>query len=297
MHSETVMEPLMKTVHTTPIQLMRTRARTFYLASYFLPRSYRGHVQTLYAYCRVIDDLADEPTPGATRDDTLELLAHLEDMLHGRREVREMLIAQVLHVAERYGIPVEYLCMLIEGARFDMDMRTLDTLDDLVDYSTLVAGSVGMSLVYVLGEAGPDALAAACDLGVAMQITNVLRDVQEDLLRGRVYLPQHSLAAAGAQDALPARGPASPAIKRVMADLMVDARVRYAHGLQGLAYLDRSAQFAIYVAATLYARILDKIEERDFDVFTSRASVGPLEKWMVTLPAYAIHTQARLRRQ
>lgn len=291
------MKPLMHPVHATPVQLMRIRARTFFLASYFLPRSYRGHVQTLYAYCRVIDDLADEPVPGATRDDTLELLARLEDMLHGRREVREVFIAQVLHVAERYGIPVEYLCMLIEGARFDIDMCTLDTLDDLVDYSKLVAGSVGMCLVHVLGEANPDSLAAGCDLGVAMQITNVLRDVQEDFHRGRVYLPQHSLAAAGGKDVLPAHGPTPLPIKRVMADLVVDARVRYAHGLLGLPHLDGSAQFAIYVAATLYARILDKIEERDFDVFTGRASVGHLEKWMVTLPAYATHTQARLRRQ
>ncbi|GAC1514522.1 MAG: phytoene/squalene synthase family protein [Chloroflexota bacterium] len=281
----------MHRVTSEPLQrhaqrLMRSRARTFYLASLFLEVSIRRDVHAVYAYFRVIDDLVDEPG-NRSRDQILDFLMGWQECLAGRRSLSEPLLCEVLRIADRHRVPYEFLTMVIDGARFDLDINQIETLDELIHYSELVAGSVGVVMAYILGTQDPLALAAANDLGVAMQITNVLRDVGEDLGRGRVYLPQSELRRAGCTLETLRREEITPSLRQVMQVLIGHARVRYQRGLAGIPHLDRSAQFAVYLAATLYAQILVKIERRDFDVFSRRASLGHVEKWMLALPAYA----------
>jgi phytoene synthase len=196
------------------------------------------------------------------------------------------LLPPLLEVVHRYNIPIPYLAMVLEGARFDLGMRCVETREDLLRYAVLVAGSVGIVMAHILGARSEEALAAACDLGVAMQLTNVLRDVGEDLRRDRVYLPRADLLRVGlSPDSLHTRN-VTPALRSVMSELIEEARERYRHGMRGIPQLDPSARFAISLAATLYSRILDKIERRDFDVFSERAHLGNLEKWTLMMTAY-----------
>jgi phytoene synthase len=272
-------------------QLTRGKARSFYLASLFLPASVRREVHTLYAFYRTVDDLVDEPPEGMGRRDIESMLIDWESALRGTNTPDNPFVAGAVKLAETHAIPVDYLCMVLEGARFDLDVTILQTRQDLIHYSVLMAGSVGMVMSYLLGASDADSLVAANDLGVAMQITNVLRDVGEDLGRGRVYLPREELEYHGYSLGALKRGEVDESFCRVMRSLASEARGYYESGLQGIARLDQSVQFSIYLAATLYGRILDKIEENGFNVFTRRASLNASEKWSLTMPTYLAHRQ------
>lgn len=276
----------------SPGTLIRTRARTFYLASLFLPRQIRRDVHIVYAYFRTIDDLVDEPPQPSTVDEIRERLDIWERTV--RSGCQDSALSGALRgVIARHEIPPDLLCMVIDGARFDLELRQIETVEELLRYSVLVAGSVGMVMATLMGARHPEALASARDLGTAMQITNVLRDVGEDLGRGRVYLPRTELECRGCRvDAL-SRLDDPAAAQVVMQMLAVRARTLYSRGMAGIHFLPSSCQFSIYLAAVLYARILDKIENSEFDVFSSRAHLGTAEKWRAVLPAYVAHRRVR----
>lgn len=270
-------------------RLTRSRARTFYLASLFLPRPIRREVHLIYAYYRAVDDLVDEPQPGLSIDGIKRRLSDWEDELYGRQPLSWELLGEIQRLAEKHSIPTQYLTMVLHGARFDLDLRSIGTLQELLDYSVLVAGSVGMVMACVLGARSEPALSAACDLGVAMQLTNVLRDVREDYARGRVYLPSAEMTMAGCGAEVLARGVVTPQFCAVLRCLLEEARRRYQSGADGVRYLDSSVQFSIFLAANLYARILDKIEREQFDVFARRVRLSSMEKWVPTMPLLLQH--------
>jgi 15-cis-phytoene synthase len=286
-----VVSPFQPTVARRASQVTRGEARSFYLASLFLPTTVRRDVHALYAFYRTVDDLVDEPPAELSRQDILGTLSEWDGALRGTGTSQHIFVTEAHGLAHRYGIPIEYLCMMLEGARFDLDMKVIQTRQELIRYAVLMAGSVGMVMSHLLGASDAESLAAANDLGVAMQITNVLRDVGEDLRRGRVYLPQHELETYGYSRCALERGEVNEPFRRVMGSLAQDARVYYQSGMRGISRLDHSVQFSIYLAATLYGRILDKIEECDFNVFTRRASLNASEKWMLAMPTYLAHRQ------
>lgn len=270
-------------------ELIRSKARTFYLASLFLPRHVRRDVHLVYAYYRTIDDLVDEPPTGWTHADILGSLEEWNEVLLGYRAPTTPLMKGIVRLMQTRGISTGHLTMVLDGARFDLEMRAIETREDLLRYAVLVAGSVGMVMAPILGAGDEAALSSACDLGVAMQLTNVLRDVGEDLQRGRMYLPRAELSRAGVSSTDLHSGTVTPPIRQVMDGIIDDARRFYQHGTRGIQHLDPSVRFSIYLAATLYARILDKIERHDYDVFTRRAHLGMMEKWILALPAYVEH--------
>lgn len=266
--------------------LLRTRARTFYLASLFFPPAIRRDIQTVYAFYRTADDLVDEPAPGRAMDDTLATLALWEDVLTGGRAPEDPLLADLLRVAELYSIPSRYLTMMVDGVRFDLTMQSITTLEELLEYAVLVAGSVGLVVGTILGARGDGAMQSARDLGVAMQLTNILRDVGEDLSRGRIYLPVTELSRAGCSvDDLHAHRRTAGFLS-VMTQLSSTARTLYQSGVSGIGYLDPSARFAVYLAAQLYARILDTIEANEFDVFERRAHLTVWQRCAAVVPCY-----------
>lgn len=266
-------------------RIIRSKARTFYAASWFLPSGIRRDVYIIYAFFRTVDDLVDERSPLWSRSEVERELECWHRALSGHGWDHPLL-ADLSRVIDRHNIPIEYLRMVLRGAYLDLDLQTLDTRAELEQYSILMAGSVGMVMAHMLGARGQAALDAACGLGVAMQITNVLRDVGEDLQRGRIYLPLDDLTRAGCSPDTLRAGEVTPGLRFVMRELMAHARLLYRQGAAAVGLLDPSAQFAITLAATLYARILDKIEANDFDVFTRRAHLGTVEKCRLTVPAY-----------
>jgi phytoene synthase len=243
----------------------------------------------MYAYYRAIDDLVDQPPEGWARREVEEELSRLQ--LSSNSAQGAGLLPEIARIRERYGIPAAPLEMIIDGARFDLDRRAIETMHDLIAYSVLVAGSVGMVMSHILGAGDDVSLEAASDLGVAMQLTNVLRDVAEDAQRGRLYLPRAELTSQGAS--LPAQSSIADtrALRRVLESVALEARRRYSRGRSGIDRLDPSVRFSIALATTLYSRILDKIEESDFDVFAGRVHVGKIEKWALVMPTYLHHRQ------
>src|SRR5690349_19363880 len=178
--------------------VFRSRARTFWFAARFLPAERRHAVASLYAFARAVDDLVDEPLPTRDREAIVaELAAWRVWVQHPTEHVapEPVLARRVLPVLRAHGVPAEYLQMLVDGVSSDLTRVEIRTWSELRAYCVLVASSVGLAMCHLLG-AGDDPLArdAAVELGIAMQLTNILRDVGADLRAGRIYLPADELA-------------------------------------------------------------------------------------------------------
>ena len=278
------------------VTVFRTRARTFWFATQFLPADRRHVVSQLYAFARAVDDLVDEPHPDLTADDVAATLAAWRDWLqhHGASAAAcgaapdPRLAATVRPVLHEYGVPAAYLQLLVDGVASDLARRDVDTWLDLRTYCVQVASSVGMAMCHLLGSGeDPLALDAAVELGIAMQLTNILRDIGGDLDLDRLYIPRDELDAFGysRQDVLAlcarvraGQGPVEEAFRALMRTQIARARDHYARGLEGIGRLPAECRLAILVAARLYRAILDEIEAADFDVFRRRASTSTTRK-------------------
>ncbi|MGH2441581.1 MAG: phytoene/squalene synthase family protein [Chloroflexota bacterium] len=275
-------------------RITRSRARSFYLSSLFLPASIRRDVYIMYAYYRAVDDLVDDPPAGWTRARICAELRQWSNVIAGIDAPASPLMGEVARVIRARGVQPKCAALVIEGALLDLDRTEITTREELLRYAYLVAGSVGMVMARILGANGRDALGAAADLGIAMQITNIVRDVAEDLDRSRVYLPSDAMQRHGcSMDALRSRQ-ATPGFRAVMEELVGEAERHYETGTAGIAHLQPRIQFAIYLAARLYSGILRKVVKRNYDVFSERAHVGLLEKWANVVPAYLELRKARL---
>lgn len=178
----------------------------------------------------------------------------------------------------RYNIPVRYAEQLIAGVASDATITRYETFDELAAYCYRVASTVGLMAMHIIGYAGRRAIPYAVKLGVALQLTNILRDVGEDWRTGRCYLPQVELAAYGLSEADVARGQVDDRWRAFMRFQIGRTRTLYTEAMPGIALLDRSGRFAIAAAAELYRAILDDIESHDYDVFTRRAHVNAAGK-------------------
>jgi phytoene synthase len=181
--------------------VFRARARTFWFAARFLPADRRQVVVGLYAFARAVDDLVDEPPPTVLPDDVLAQLAGWRRWLEQPAVLAApdaALAAQVTPALVMHGVPPAYLQMLVDGVASDLTRAEIKSWSELRGYCVQVASSVGLAMCHLLG-AGDDPLArdAAVELGIAMQLTNILRDVGADLRAGRVYLPTNDLATHG----------------------------------------------------------------------------------------------------
>lgn len=266
--------------------VLARHGRTFAFASRWLPRDRRRAVVVLYAFCRTLDDLVDEPGPGRTPAAALDELAAWRAWFQsGQRGLapRAALGASLAEVQDAYHIPVACFLDLLDGLAADATAREIIDVAQLRYYCYQVAGTVGIAMAHVLGACSPPALAAAEQLGSAMQLTNILRDVGEDLAAGRLYLPREELARVGSSrshltDLLVAdRGP-DDIFRALMRRLVARAYAWYDRGLAGIMLLPADCQVAILVAGRLYRRILTVIERNDYDVLRRRAATTGLEK-------------------
>lgn len=258
-------------------RITREVARTFYYGSLFLPAEKRRAAWALYAFCRTADDIADEPD---LYPDPLGELARwrsaLLDTYAGRPRGPVMRAwADVLH---RYPVPLQPALELLDGVALDVRGAQYATFQQLQDYCYQVAGTVGLLIAPILGYRDEAALPAAVDLGIAMQLTNILRDTGEDASHGRVYLPAEDLAAFGySRDEL-LRGIVNEPFIRLIELQIARAEAFYARGMRGIALLDPDARLAIALSARLYRGILQRIRRNRYDVFTRRAHVSLLGK-------------------
>ncbi|MCC7208204.1 MAG: squalene/phytoene synthase family protein [Anaerolineae bacterium] len=260
--------------------ITREHSKTFYLATALLPRDKRRAMRALYAFCRVTDNLVDD----VGRTDREAALASWRDqVLGGHTPTSDPVALAWADTSARYRIPHGYARQLIDGVTSDLHRTRYETFDDLADYAYAVASTVGLMAMHIIGFDGHDALPDAVKLGVALQATNILRDVAEDWSRGRIYLPHAELIAFGLSEVDVAAGRNSEKWRAFMRYQMARIRQLYAESRPGIARLDRSGRFAVAAAARLYEGILDDIEAHDYDVFSRRAHLSAWAK-LIRLP-------------
>lgn len=249
-------------------------SRTFSMASRLLPGDQREAARALYAFCRITDDLIDRSS-GNLEQGLAEWRACALASPPPCDDPVALAWADTRH---RYRIPARYAEQLVVGVATDLYKARYANLDELAVYCYGVASTVGLMAMHIIGFSGRDAVPYAVKLGVAMQLTNILRDVREDWDAGRLYLPQDELAAFGLSEDDIAAGRVDERWRAFMRFQIDRNRRLYAEAMPGIANLDPSGRFAIAAAAELYQAILDDIEAHDGDVFSRRAHLSTWAK-------------------
>lgn len=261
--------------------LLAAGSKSFSLATKLLPARVRDPATALYAFCRVADDAIDAD-PNATEETVDRLRARLARAYAGNPDEAPVDRALALVLATE-RVPIVLPEALLEGFAWDAQARRYETLDDLYAYAARVAGTVGVMMSIFMGARAPLVLARACDLGVAMQLTNIARDVGEDARNGRIYLPLAWLREAGIDPASFLRAPQpTDALAGVVARLLAAADVLYRRAEEGIAALPPDCRTAIFTARLVYADIGRSIARAGHDSVTRRAHVPLVRKlWLV----------------
>jgi 15-cis-phytoene synthase len=257
-------------------QLMRGGSKTFFAASLLLPQRVRAPASALYAYCRLADDAIDLGT------DPLRAMQQLQtrlDAIYDGRPGTEDADRALCHVVHRHAIPRELLDGLLEGFLWDAQGRRYDTLADTQAYGARVAGTVGAMMTLVMGARSTTAVARACELGVAMQLTNIARDVGEDARNGRLYLPRQWMAEEGVDaDAWLLNPVFNPGVARCIQRLLSAADELYFRAEHGVCELPLDCRPAIQAARLVYAEIGHQLERDGLDAINHRTVVSKRRK-------------------
>ncbi|VYS67100.1 unnamed protein product [Arabidopsis thaliana] len=267
-------------------------AKTFYLGTLLMTPERRKAIWAIYVWCRRTDELVDGPNASHITPMALDRWeARLEDLFRGRPF--DMLDAALADTVARYPVDIQPFRDMIEGMRMDLKKSRYQNFDDLYLYCYYVAGTVGLMSVPVMGidpksKATTESVYnSALALGIANQLTNILRDVGEDARRGRVYLPQDELAQAGLSDEDIFAGKVTDKWRNFMKMQLKRARMFFDEAEKGVTELSAASRWPVWASLLLYRRILDEIEANDYNNFTKRAYVGKVKKIAALPLAYA----------
>ena len=248
-------------------QQVTERSKTsFALAIRLLPKEKRRALYAIYAYCRLADDIADDGADPSCLNDP-RLTAALNDAVG------------------RFSIPRKYFDEILAGTKMDLERARYETFEELRKYCYHVAGAVGLACLHVFGFAGREALAHAEDLGTAMQLTNILRDVKEDAERDRIYLPREDCRRFGVDEREILQGRLTPGLKALLQFEVARARSWFERGRRLLPLVDEKSRKCPAAIATVYMALLDRIEARGFDVFSRRVGLTTAQKLKVLATA------------
>jgi phytoene synthase len=270
----------------------RNAASNFYYAFYMLPRPKRDALCSIYAFMRLVDDASDAPVSAAAAadEDALRRAALsrwrvlLDKSVAGDTSGHAILPA-FADAVKRYAIPSRYFHDLISGAEMDLVETRYATFEALQEYCYRVAGTVGLTCVHVFGFEDPHVLELAQHLGIAFQLTNILRDVGSDLAIGRVYIPAEDLSRFGCSVAELKRGAVTPCVTELLRFEAERAWKFYREGARLIGKVDADSRAALWALARIYSSLLARIEERGFDVFSARVRLNTAEKARILLRA------------
>ncbi len=301
-----IADPALRQAYSQCRALNAAHGRTYYLATRLLPPDRRPAVHALYGFARYVDDLVDNPEPDVTSGAVRARIALVErQFADGIAEGRSDLpvVAAVVDTIRRYELDPALFVAFLESMRMDLEITDYRNRAELCRYTYGSAQVIGLQLLPVLGTVTDAATAAphAAALGDAFQLTNFLRDVAEDLDRGRIYLPADELAAFGVDRArlerCRAQGCADSAVRSALAYQIDRTRAVYRHAAPGIDMLSPWSRPCVATAFALYGAILDRIEAMNYDVFAGRATVGAARKLRIAFPAYLRARQARQQRE
>ena len=253
-------------------RVTREAAGNFYYAFVTLPRQRRRAMYAAYAFCRLCDDLADDDLP---IEQKTEQLAGVETKLLQAKDGNAdgPVFEALAHAVQDYGIPWEDLTEIARGVEMDLTVSRYDTFEDLSTYCYRVASVVGLVCIQICGYTDTRAREYAIDLGMAMQLTNILRDIREDGELGRIYLPQEDLERFGYSEEELLCGEMNDRFRNLMEFEVARTREYFARGKRLLKLLPVRTRAFPAVLGGLYGRVLDRIEDRQYNVFDSRVSL------------------------
>lgn len=260
-------------------------SKSFYFSARMLPSEQRWATYALYGFCRYCDNLIDVPRR-RTKSDLLREIQFVAEELqiaYDTSESEHPVIRAFILVAKSYGIPIAYPLDLLKGVAMDVQRTRYKTFDDLSLFCYRAAAVVGLMMTHVLGYKDDRAFDYAKQLGIAMQLTNILRDVKEDKEMGRIYLPQTELVQFGVSERHIFDEIMTPQLRALMKFQVERAERYYAEAIPGISLLNTDSQYAIYSAAKIYRGILRKIEARDYNPFLGRVFVPSIEKMGILL--------------
>ncbi len=261
-------------------EIIRSNAKSFFFASKFLPKDVRFATYAIYAYCRFVDDTADNPRE-RSNSEVLSELDYIRDEIeiaYRSGESEHPALRAFVAVARRYGIPKKLPLDLIEGARMDLTKSRYENFDELYEFAYKVASVVGLMMTYALGFKRPETLDYAEKLGISMQLTNILRDVKEDKEMGRIYLPSDEMREFGVSEEQIIDERFDGEFKNFMIYQVERACSYYQAAEPGIDLLNKKSRFSIRAASRIYGGILKKLEEVDYNPFKGRVFVPKSEK-------------------
>ena len=265
-------------------RIARAARSSFYLAFFGLRKEKRNALCALYAFMRLIDDVSDEPGDLESKRQALARWRGMLDQAIGGATSGHAVLPALADTIERFQIPTRYFHDLILGAEMDLTVSTYATFDRLSEYCYRVAGTVGLTCLHVFGFSDPKAPDLAERLGLAFQLTNIIRDVGSDYAMGRIYLPQEDLDRFGIR-AEELRGPVTPQLQELLAFEAERAWQMYQEGAPLVSRVNADSRATLWALVRTYSSLLARIEERECDVFSARISLSSAEKIQYLLTA------------
>lgn len=258
-------------------------AKTYYFASRFLPKDKRYAAYSIYAICRISDECVDDNKGIADTEKLMQIKKDI-DLVYAGAALDDNLWLVFKNAINRYQIPKDYFDKIIEGMEMDLNKQHYANFNELYEYCYRVAGVVGLIMLKIFGNNEPKAKEHAVSLGIAMQLTNILRDIKEDLRRGRVYLPEDEMQKFGVTQSNISEEKIDERFKDFLKFQIKRAREYYAHSGQGIKLInDAKSRFMVLAMKEIYSKILDAIEDNGYDVFSRRVQVSNIQKISIAL--------------
>jgi phytoene synthase len=294
-----IIDPALRASYTECKRLNSLHGKTYYLATLLLPPAKRPFVHALYGFARYADEIVDDlasPLSDQEKADALEKWGQgvLADIKSGTSS--DHIGRALVDTINRFNIPISYFQAFLHSMTMDLTVSEYQTYEDLMEYVYGSASVIGLQMVPILGMTGVDnegALACAQRLGTAFQLANFIRDVGEDLERGRVYLPIEELRAHGVSSEMLEERVVTPQIKAALKEQIARVRDLQRQATPGIELLAPESRACIEAASELYCGIVDEVEKIDYEIFDKRAKTSTWRRIKVAAPAYVRARKAR----
>ena len=277
-------------------RLNAQHGKTYYLATLLLPPAKRPFVHALYGFARYADEIVDDLASTLSDTEKAESLQNwgssvLSDIKAGRSH--DHIGAALVDTVKRFNIPISYFEAFLKSMQMDLTITQYQSYEDLMEYVYGSAAVIGLQMLPILGTLSDEAYVAAEKLGVAFQLANFIRDVGEDLDRGRIYLPLQELAKHGVTSQMLEERTLTPEIKSALKEQIARVRRLQAEAASGIKLLAPESRACIEAASELYCGIVDEVEKIDYEIFKKRAKTSTWRRIKVAAPAYLRAIKAR----
>lgn len=277
-------------------RLNSLHGKTYYLATLLLPKAKRPFVHALYGFARYADEIVDDLASTLSEQEKADYLSTwgegvIADLRTGAS--RDPIGMALADTVSRFSIPIEYFESFLHSMTMDLTVTEYQTYDDLMEYVYGSASVIGLQMVPILGPLSPDAYPLAEKLGTAFQLANFIRDVGEDLDRGRIYLPLKELQAHGVNWEMLNQRKTTPEIRSALKEQIARVRQLQREANAGIHLLEPSSRACIEAASELYCGIVDEVEKIDYQIFDVRAKTSTWRRLKVAMPAYRRALAAR----